>query len=84
MNANDNKPPIKLTVSSFENQPDTVFIAMNRPGAIYGASREEARKIAQDLLAAANRWRYRIFISYSSADAEIAAELAARLRSSKI
>jgi len=52
---NDNRAPVKLTVASFDTQPGLVFIAMNRPDAIYGASPAEAREIAHKLLEEADR-----------------------------
>jgi hypothetical protein len=54
-NSNDNLPPIKLKVAVLDCLPDVVFIAMNRDDAIYGASPEETREIARELMAAADQ-----------------------------
>ena len=51
---NDNlKPlrkPLELRICHLEDFPDVVWIAMNRPDAIYGADHEEAERIVADIM----------------------------------
>jgi hypothetical protein len=48
--ANDNLGPLELRICHLEDFPDHVWIAMNRPDAIYGADHEEARKLASEIM----------------------------------
>jgi hypothetical protein len=48
--ANDNLGPLELRICHLEDFPDHVWIAMNRPDAIYGADHEEAERIVSDIM----------------------------------
>jgi hypothetical protein len=54
VNANDNREPTELIVSFHEDEPATAWISIYPPVALYPVNREEARKIANKLLAFAN------------------------------
>jgi hypothetical protein len=66
MASNDNRRPVKLVVQTSPDDPDHIFVAMNRPDAIAGLDREQAEAVGSQLLKWAQR---RIFISYRRSDA---------------